>query len=292
MKTIFDKILIGLLWLITITLATTFWMNIRYGFNILSAAHWEYFSTLQATNAKIALEFYLSLVVAVFIAVTGLYMLLRPRLRKIQLKTQATETKPIPQPSPNHSVSTGRPVSPMGMRSTTNHSQLQSNTKKFNTSPVATAPTLTPPGRTTEPTNPLSSEIQSIFESAGYIMKPCKKISGLNNPVIALGYNQTIWIGTSNASVESMQDAIQTLIAVFDDTLGDTAEDLSIRGCIINPTDTTNNNPDLISTFADIGELQSFMTEHQNTKPDGFDEELFDAVSTYISTVMGYIGKS
>ena len=37
--------------------------------------------------------------------------------------------------------------------------------------------------------------------------------------------------------------------------------------------------------------LKQFISEHPNTKPDDFDSDLFDAISTYISTVMNYIGK-
>ena len=48
---------------------------------------------------------------------------------------------------------------------------------------------------------------------------------------------------------------------------------------------------DLVLTFKTIDEFRKFMNEHQNNKPEDFDSELFDAVSTYISTVMNYIGK-
>ena len=33
------------------------------------------------------------------------------------------------------------------------------------------------------------------------------------------------------------------------------------------------------------------MNAHQNTKTEDYDPELFDAISTYISTVTNYIGK-
>ena len=122
------------------------------------------------------------------------------------------------------------------------------------------------------------------------MIKPCRKIGKIVAPVVALGYDNTLWLGASNVTLADMQDAIQTLIALFDDTLGDTAEDIIIHGCIVGGTE-KSQNPDLISTFATPDELKQFMKEHQNIKPDDFDNDLFDAISTYISTVMNYIGK-
>ncbi len=140
--------------------------------------------------------------------------------------------------------------------------------------------------------NPLANEISKVFELSEYIVKPCKKLGRLINPVVALGYDNTVWIGTSNTSLMDVQDAIQTLIAIFDDTLGDTANDMSLRGCVINSTNSGNDYPDLISTFNNIEEFSDFIKQHKNEKPADFDAELFDAVSTYITTVIGYAGKS
>ena len=49
--------------------------------------------------------------------------------------------------------------------------------------------------------------------------------------------------------------------------------------------------PFMISPFNDIGQFKQFMNGNKNTKPDNFDKELFDAISTYVSTVANYIGK-
>ena len=120
-------------------------------------------------------------------------------------------------------------------------------------------------------------------------MKQCKHIGKLQNPVVALGYNQTLWLATSNANPEDVVDAFQTLVALFDDTLGDSANDITLRGCIIAPTAPTEH--DMISTFDSVDKFKQFISEHKNTQPDGFDKELFDAISTYVSTVASYIGK-
>jgi hypothetical protein len=107
--------------------------------------------------------------------------------------------------------------------------------------------------------------------------------------VFAVGYDQTIWLGSSSISPTLMQDAIESLVAIFDDTLGDTAQDITVRGIILNPTDKENLNSDIITTFDSIAELQEFL--EPNEKPEDFDGELFDAFATYIDTVIGYLGK-
>lgn len=125
---------------------------------------------------------------------------------------------------------------------------------------------------------------------AGYIIKPCTRIGKLIKPVVALSYDQTIWVCSENVSGADVLDALQTLIAVFDDTLGDTANDLTVRGCIINSPDSAENS-ELITTFGTTDEFQEFMTNHPNIKPADYDQDLFDAISTYIGTVTNYIGK-
>lgn len=133
-------------------------------------------------------------------------------------------------------------------------------------------------------------EISSIMGNAGYLIKPCSKIGKLIKPIVALSYDQTLWIATAGVSTSDVMDALQTLISVFDDTLGDSADDMSVRACILNPTDESTKS-DLISTFKSMDDLREFMDAHPNKKPDDYDQDLFDAVSTYIDTVTNYIGK-
>lgn len=302
MKRNFDKFLLGLLWLMTVALATTFWMNTRYGFDIFSAAHWEYLSGLQADRANIKPEFYVSLIIALCIGLIGLYTIVRPRFRKIPMPTEsANAPMPAPdQPAPapqtyNNYANVGggmRPRSPSSVQSSAMHQprpQTIPQTRQQQFTPPTqrvNMPTQSTPGPRE---NPLANEIKATLESAEFIMKPCKRIGKLNNPVVALGYNQVLWIVTSNDSYENMIDAFQTLSTVFEDTLGDSANDITLRGCIISPT--TSSNHEMISPFNDIGQFKQFMNGNKNTKPDNFDKELFDAISTYVSTVANYIGK-
>lgn len=139
----------------------------------------------------------------------------------------------------------------------------------------------------------MDPEIQTILESSGgYIVKTCEKIGKLRNTLVAIAYNQTIRIVATDVKPEEMVDAIQTLITIFDDTLGSTANDITLRGLILNPTEPNKREDDLITTFNNKDEFTKYVSEHKNNKPDDYDAELFDAFSTYINTVIGYVGKA
>jgi len=315
----FDNFLLGLLWLLSIVLATTFWMNISYGFNILSAAHWAYLSELQASRTQIKFDFYISLIAAIVIGIVGLYIIMRPRIRRDDSAEQKTipkfEPAPIPTPQqkivaptptrtpePAKAVEQPAPVLTPVLSAPKPTAQTRPlSPSGFSSHPQSASQTLTPPppkAATPTPTIPTQKndikktdpDIQNVFDSAGYIIKQCDKIGNLAAPVVALGYDNMLWIAAPNTTFATMLDAIQTLIGIFDDTLGDTANDITVHGCIVG-TSEESKNPDLISIFANIDDFKQFMSDKPNTKPDDFDSDLFDAISTYISTVATYIGK-
>ena len=303
MKSFFDKFLFGVLWLLSITLVATLWMNTNYGFDILSAAHWEYLGSLQAHRSGIKPDFYISLLGALFIALIGLYLIVRPRTHRakkiapmaqtpnIAVSTQSpgqpTQEPKIEndlnqRPIPPASLSS-RPVSPLGLRPPT--------IRPLNTSPQnITIPKPNQPIPTTQPAN--SPEVQRALESADYVIKKCARIGKLENPAVAIAYDQNMWIVSTKVSPETMVDAIQTLISIFDDTLGETANDISVHGFIIEPTEQVQRDDNLIITFDNTTDFVKYVSEHKNEKPDDYDAELFEAFSTYISTVTGYIGKT
>lgn len=299
----FEKFLLGLLWLLTITLATTFWMNIKYGFNIFSAAHWAYLSELQAYRTQIKTDFYISIIAAIVIGLVGLYMLARPPRPKVYTQhkpitkepeqsitqTVSYETKTVPESVPTQKtdlprpvIPSARPLPPSGAHAAPPRIQVQQ------TAPVATSHFTAPNIKQQKPQH--LDEISNIFQNAGYVIKKCNRIGDLKEPVVALSYDQKLWIGTSNVSASDAMDAVQTLLAVFADTLGDSANDMSVYACILNATDEPEDR-DIISTFNTLDELKNFVNAHPNTKPEDYDQELFDAVSTYIDTVINYIGK-
>lgn len=314
MKRFFEKFLLGILWLLSITLITTLWMNTNYGFDMLSAAHWEYLGTLQANRSEIKPDFYISLIAALFIALIGLYLIVRPRTKRVKDTTSTmpqksnivivpqqpviqptpapekpkaeykTEQTFAPRPAPAISL-TPRPMSPMGLRPPT-----QRPTATIPTPPLQQTPK---PVATPQPTqNTNSPEIRTALESGEYIIKKCDRIGKLQNPTVAIAYDQSMWIIATKASPNTMVESIQTLVTIFDDTLGETANDIKLRGFIIEPTEPVQRSDDLIITFDNTADFVKYVSEHKNIKPDDYDAELFEAFSTYIGTVTGYIGKS
>ncbi|MBQ6027583.1 MAG: hypothetical protein IJL21_03475 [Alphaproteobacteria bacterium] len=314
MKRFFEKFLLGILWLLSITLITTLWMNTNYGFDMLSAAHWEYLGTLQANRSEIKPDFYISLIAALFIALIGLYLIVRPRTKRVKDITSTMPQKsnivivpqqPVIQPTPapekpkaeNKSKETfsprpapaisltPRPMSPMGLRP-----PVQRPTATIPTPPLQQMPR---PVTTPQPTqNTNSPEIRTALENAEYIIKKCDRIGKLQNPTVAIAYDQSMWIIATKASPNTMVESIQTLVTIFDDTLGETANDIKLRGFIIEPTEPVQRGDDLIITFDNTADFVKYVSEHKNMKPDDYDAELFEAFSTYIGTVTGYIGKS
>lgn len=314
MKRFFEKFLLGILWLLSITLITTLWMNTNYGFDMLSAAHWEYLGTLQANRSEIKPDFYISLIAALFIGLIGLYLIVRPRTKRVKDTTSTmpqksnivivpqqpviqptpapakpkaeykTEQTFTPRPAPAISL-TPRPMSPMGLRP-----PVQRQTATIPTPPLQQTPK---PVATPQPAqNTNSTEIRTALESGEYIIKKCDRIGKLQNPVVAIAYDQSMWIIATKASPNTMVESIQTLVTIFDDTLGETANDIKLRGFIIEPTEPVQRSDDLIITFDNTADFVKYVSEHKNIKPDDYDAELFEAFSTYIGTVTGYIGKS
>ena len=305
MKNRINNILVGLLWLLLVTLAASFWFNIRYGFNIFVAQHWQYFAYMQASNRPVATSFYVSIVVVLAIAVLGLYTLLQPRTRKITLPI--TDTKPQ-QPSTPISPAPIQPT-PTETQQTTNMTPVEPTT---NVAPIPTTnglvrpprlniPTVTTP-RTPTPRVPLSSptpvakinpeteyaDIHEIFTSAGFVYKGSPRIKNIQTSVIAIGNEEVLWLGATGVKTSDMKTAVDTIRGVFMDTLEDI--EINVYAFIVGAPDAAENTEPSILQFATVDDLRTYIMAHPNTTSDE-DAENFDAYSAYIGTVVDYIGK-
>ena len=308
MKINFDKIFLGILWLMTATLATTFWMNTKYGFNIFSSEHWAYLSQLQSQRTNIKSGFYISLVFALIVSVVVLYFLIRPRFRKIPMPV-ASDTKSndvIEQPTtsikqadkqrttqpeqdkdktinttniPQNVFGLSRPISPM------------SGTVVKDMTQYKPAPMVNPGQNAEQREIETTKKIDEIFGKAGYTVKKCSNIAGITHTAFAIGYNQSVWVGLTEKTAEQGQSVIDTLVTFFSDTLGETAEEINVHVCIVNPAKDSVSESDTLHLFSTIDELNNFMTENPNTEPEDFEPEIFEAFSSYIDTVTNYIGK-
>ena len=293
MRNKFDNFLLGTLWLLISTLGLCFWFNIRFGFNLFSASHWQHLSYMQATRTQISPSFYISLIIGVFFMILGLYIVIRPRFRKINLTSSTTETK--------NTTAQQTPVS----QDTQAYDNYLSRPKRLNNdiqpAPVApnpvpfTAPVVTNNTSPQAPEIPRNShdseipELRNIFESTGYIVKKPLKIRGAEIPLVAIGINETVWIGAFDIETSTLRSVIDTMQQVFADTL----EDIEIKtiGFVINASDATSPTASDILTFATLSDLYQYMHQHPNPPSDAETTENFEAFSNYITTVLEYIGR-
>lgn len=293
-----NSMLLGTLWSLAMVLALDFCLNTIYNFNIFSDAHWQYIAEIQASHTQIATGFYISITVAIVLWISGLYIIFRPRFRKIKLSHSAPETHEtqkieIKNESP-------APVLPPVITEQKNEVPPQSTAPKFVRPPhlhIQSA-TFTAPKQNTqkkEPQKPeqqkplYTHEIREIFENANYRVINPKPIKKTPISLIALGANETLWIGAVNISHEQMADVMLELKSVFDETLQDI--EIDINAFIINPSD--NDAVDAILDFDSLKSLSDTISENPNTpESDNNDDDgnSMDAFAGYIETVLTYLG--
>lgn len=296
MKRRIDNMLLGLLWLLAMTLGACFWFNTMFGFNILSSAHWQYLAYIQAIQTPVKPLFYISFVVVVFIMVVGLYLIMRPRLRKIRL--------PIMRVSKNHDNA------PQQQNTTLQNQQVVS--PAITPAPAPTAPVQNGPSvdmrparlniisfatqqSGAQPDTPVAvavtnADIQQVFINAGYTVKTPARIGGIKTPLLAIGTNEALWLGANGARVSDMRAAIDKMTSVFVDTLEDIT--INVTGFVLDARDDAKSEHNDILVFHSIDELRQYIATRQNTPPTTTDDtENFNAYSEYIDTVINYIGK-
>lgn len=307
MKIRLDNILLGILWLLAVTLGASFWFNTVFGFNIFSASHWTYLSELQASKNSISPTFYISFVICVFIMIFGLYILIRPRLRRIQLpkvhiekhknntpiiesketknNTDAStldllpaETAKAPtatQPSPAPVPSARPPRLNIPVNNTGYVSATQTNT-------------ITPVSQP-KPQSQENPEIQEIFIKAGFTVKKSPRINGITPALFAIGSNETLWVGGVGIKTTDIRNMIDKLSQIFSDTLEDIYIDTN--GFVINAPDAATSEFENILMFNTIEELRNYINNNPNPPITEEDKDNFAAYSEYIDTVISYIGK-
>ena len=295
-------LLLGTLWILAIVLMLDFWLNTMYNFNMFSGAHWQYVAQLQATKQPIATGFFVSITLAITACILGLYILFRPRFRKIKIaqpqpKNQVTPvvqqnvaTTPV-MPQNNieqHNIEQPKPtinIQPIIQRPPHLHIQPTTFAPKT-TSQNQTQPLQQP---TNQPNNKLmyTDEMRDIFAKSDYRVLTPKTIKNVPLSLIALGAGETLWLGAVNISHEQMTDVMLAFKSIFQEIL----DDIDINAFIIKPTDQTG--VDAIMDFESIDDLSVAITEQPNdTDPDSSDDESnnMDAFAGYIETVITYLG--
>ena len=250
MKYRIDNILLTLLWLLAGILGASFWFYTIFSFNIFSAKHWEYLSYLQASQSQIKSTFYISFVIIIFIMLFGLYVLIRPKFRKIKLQ------KPIKTYTQNTEKSEGMKAKPITDTDSSNLNKLPETHQSLDQKEYPQPNLIRPPRLNIPNVNILQNadrknvkttsnqtakkqqeypEIKEIFSEAGYIVKDNPKINGEKTALFAIGTNENLWIGCVDIKSSLLNSMISKLSAIFTDTLEDIY--ININGFIIKSDD-------------------------------------------------------
>ncbi len=297
-----DNILLCILWLLAVILGTCFWFNTIFGFDIFSAAHWEYISSLQASHAPIKTSFYVSVAITIFITIFGIYLIVQPRMRKIRLPIMKVskheddqKKEAIPQSNSDASTLDILPAEVQETHEEAKPSVPASSVRPprlimptFNNNFISTQPLPTQTQPIIQVKEEDILELKNIFINAGYTVKPNATINGKKTHLIAVGTNETMWLGCIGLKTTDVRSIIDRLQQIFSDTLETT--EIEVNGFVIGAPDASTSEFQDILMFNDIAELREYMKDRQNPPLPPDDDGLFDAYSQYINVVIANIG--
>ena len=306
MRIRFDNILLSFLWLLVVTLGTCFWFNIAFGFDIFSSTHWGYVASMQASQNPIKPAFYISVAAVIFITIFGLYLIVRPRRRRIKLPVAQTATTPQNIAFQQNNAASTIDILPAEMQPAT------MKPTPVNTAPSATArpprlnipipshpvmppsptPTQTAPQPSPTPQSAPSSdwpELREIFTNAGYIIKPTPRVNGIQTALVAIGTDEVMWIGCVGVATTAVRAIIDKFNQIFTDTLDET--EIDIHGFAIAAPDAATSEFTDILMFDTPSALREYINENPNPPLPDDDDGMFDAFSEYIDAVINHIGK-
>lgn len=298
MKKNFEYILLSILFGTSVLLGLSFWLNIKFGFNLFSAQHWDELSKLQAAHTPISPIFYISIGIAIFLFISGLYMIFKPRFRDIfkQMKEKTQQKQSVVKEAPVlKTISEPEPIK-TEQKTEKEPENLQINSFRprrldlpKNISEVAAAKhaqsNITPnvqPKDTTE----YNETLEEIFKENNYTVKKPPVISGFTPNLFAIGTKETLWIGAIDCDIEKIRNSIKKLSEVFSDTLSDI--EIHINAFLIDTMGRYNSDND-IKIFQNIDLLRQFISDNPGEKIKEDEQEDFDAYSEYIDTIIQYI---
>lgn len=300
-----ENILLCILWMSAVTLGSSFWFNTAFGFNIFSSEHWAYIASLQATQTPIKTGFYVSIAIIIFITIFGLYMIVRPRIRKIRLPKAAINKTKISDKTIESPAIQNNDASTIDIIQSEQHKASEEQTSYIPSSstrpPRLVLPTLNNNfvSQSTEstmfnkqnvqPTDTEKIDLRNIFISAGYKLKNIVRINGIEVPLIAIGTNETMWLGCIGVNTTSVRTIIEKFQKIFSETLDET--EIEINGFAIAAPDAAVSEFQDILMFNTLGELSEYMKDKTNPPLPPDDDGMFDAYSQYIDAVITHIGK-
>ena len=253
---------------------------------------------MQAEQIPVSNGFYTSFVVAVLIFVVGLCVIYSPviiRIYKMKKehsvsKQQMTLPVVITPAAQKNDIPTKKieqekfdmPARPPKLNLPSNMAQIakERHEQQINT--------VTP--RTQDNSSPqYDSELSQIFTDAGYVVKKNLMISGFSSNLFAIAPNEILWIGAFNKDITKLQNTIDRLQSIFQETLEDIK--ININAFMVDTTG-QQQQTDSIFVFHSLDELKKFVSELPPVWPNEMtnsDQENFDAYSEYIDTIIQYV---
>lgn len=284
MKKYLGQILATTLLGTSILLGLSFWLNVRFSFNMLNTTHWNELSKLQAAHTPINKLFYISLGVAIFLFILGAHLIFRPRFRNIFKSDKTTNTyQPIHMAQTNaEKEQIPLPQSTIFLRQPPKLN-LPKNLVAIAMKKHALQQSQQKPD--VKQSTTYDSELSEIFNDAGYVVKPNLTITGFTTNLFAIGTNEKVWFGAVDCDIEKFTTAVNRLKSIFIETLDDVP--INISAFILDTNHVYESSNEAL-IFHSMNELKEFISKNPNPDIIDSERENFDAYSDYVDTIIQY----
>ena len=278
MKKYLGQILSSILLGTSLLLALSFWLNVKFGFNLFYAQHWDELAQLQASHEHINNVFYVSIGTAILVFIVGLYMIFKPRQnitisKDINMPKQKTTTNVVIENNIEHT-----------QQDTTRNAIILSSPPKLNL-PKNTAKLASQRYAEMMTQQNYDSQLSEIFTNAGYVIKPNITVNGFTTNLFAIGTGEKVWFGATDCDLDKFKSAVDKLNSIFIETLEDVP--INVSAFILDTKGLYDTDNDTL-IFHTIDELKEFMATQPNPPLTDSERENFDAYSNYIDTVIQY----
>lgn len=285
MKKHFETFLLSVLLCMSIVLGLAFWLNIKFNFNLFSAQHWDELAKLQVSHTPIDPVFYISIGVALFILISGLYMIYRPKLRKISIYNNAPVTTKIAQPTVQEKNIEPQKTTSISPTLLQRPPKLNLSQKTLSATQPNTQTTATPKQGSNRVTI-YDTQLSQIFSDNNYLVKPNITVAGFTSNVFAIGKDEILWIGGVDCDIKIFKQVVEKLQSIFKETL----EDIPINVFpFILDTKKIYDSDENIMIFHSIEDVKNTMSQNPNPTDSDTDQANFDAYSDYIDTIIQYV---
>lgn len=304
MRNKLERILLSILLGISVLLGLSFWLDMMFNFNLFCHSHWVELARLQTSQMPVNQGFYISISIAAFILVFGIYMIYRQEIKRIYNTSRThRKTKKVPNkttvqqniPQPDSKPQSAPVVSEMPVKPEINMARpprlnLPKNMAQIvskNQTQITETPVVgTPDATTSESTKQFNSMLSDIFAQNGYLVKPNPVFQKFTPNLFAIGNNEVVWMGAIDCDIDTMLNAAEKLQSTFESTLPDII--IGINAFIVDTLNRYQANDNLL-IFKSVDELREYIEQYPADEIQESDTENFEAYSEYIDTIIQYI---